>query len=149
MKLLKIKVLVILLTSVALHSNAQTSETKQPIFSAYPNSISVDNLTLANSVMNAKGTDVTLNLAEGFKFKGSVISNIQNQANLQIITMRSSENPNTLLEISKITNEDNSIFYKGRILNSGAADGYELKNINGNYSLEKFELAKILQQCKQ
>ncbi len=149
MKTLKKYFLVALLSVIAFSSNSQTPSAKQPIFAAYPNTLKVDNLTLSNSFTYDKGASVILNLAEGFQFSGSVISNLKNSEDLQIVTIRSLDNQNTLLEISKITNKDNSIDYKGRILNNNAADGFELKNINGNYSLEKFELDKILQQCKQ
>ncbi len=149
MKTLKKYFFVALLSVIAFSSNSQTPSAKQPIFAAYPNSLKVDNLTLSNSFTYDKGASVILNLAEGFQFSGSVISNLKNSEDLQIVTFRSLDNQNTLLEISKITNKDNSIDYKGRILNNNAADGFELKNINGNYSLEKFELDKILQQCKQ
>ena len=55
---------------------------------------------------------------------------------------------NAIFQLSKITNEDNSISYAGRIINPDAFDGYEIKkDKEDNYSFKKFETKKILEDC--
>jgi hypothetical protein len=65
-----------------------------------------------------------------------------------MLMIRSSENSHSIFQLSKITNNDKSISYTGRIINSDAADGYVIKNNDGIYSLQKFETDKILEPCK-
>jgi hypothetical protein len=55
---------------------------------------------------------------------------------------------NTLLQISRISEEASEARYVGRIINPDAVDGYELKKDNqNNYSIEKFEISSLLQDC--
>ncbi|MEO7522865.1 MAG: hypothetical protein ABIT58_02160 [Ferruginibacter sp.] len=55
---------------------------------------------------------------------------------------------NAVFQLSRITNNDKSFSYSGRIINSEAADGYEIKKDNNdNYRFIKFETKKILQDC--
>jgi hypothetical protein len=126
MKLFNKTVFFVLCTILSATSFAQTKPT---LFDAYPETISI-------------------NLSSNFKFAGTVISNQQKYDNLQTIMIRSSENSQSVFQISKITNKDNSISYAGLIINQDAADGYVIKNNNGIYSLQKFESGKILQPCK-
>jgi hypothetical protein len=68
--------------------------------------------------------------------------------NLQSVLIRSEQFENALLQVSKITNNDKSISYVGRIINQNALDGYEIKkDLANNYRLQKFETKSILQDC--
>jgi hypothetical protein len=69
-------------------------------------------------------------------------------ADLQTMVIKSEQYPNTLFQLSKISNKDNSISYVGRIMNNEAMEVYEIKSyLADNYSLQKIDLDKILQDC--
>jgi hypothetical protein len=145
MKLLNKSTLIVLCTILSTISFAQTKPT---LFSAYPETISLSKTLITDAFSYDTGTSVSINLSSSFKFAGTVISNQQKYDNLQTIMIRSSENNQSVFQISKITNKDNSISYAGLIINQDAADGYVIKNNNGIYSLQKFESGKILEPCK-
>jgi hypothetical protein len=148
MKLLNKGMLVVLFSLIATTSFAQTIQSKQNIFAAYPQNIAIDNVVLSNSISFTKGSTVTLNLSNEFQFTGTVFFNEKIYDNLQTVMIRALDNAKSVFEITKLTNKDNSFEYRGRIMNNDAADGYEIKNINGNYTLQKFETQKILEVCK-
>ncbi len=148
MKLFTKGMSIAMLSLIATSSFAQTTQAKQKIFDAFPQTINVANTLLSNATNYTKGSIVTLDLLTGFQFTGTVFYNEKKYDNLQTIMIRSAENPKSVFEISKITKKDNSIAYVGRIMNNDAGDGYELKNNNGTYSLQKFETQKIIEECK-
>jgi hypothetical protein len=148
MKLFTKGMSIALLSLITASSFAQSTQVKQKIFDAYPQTINVANILLSNAANYTKGAVVTLDLLAGFQFTGTVFYNEKKYDNLQTIMIRSAENPKSVFEISKITRKDNSIAYVGRIMNNDAGDGYELKNNNGSYSLQKFDTQKILEECK-
>jgi hypothetical protein len=149
MNFLKTLILGAMLSCITITVNAQSASNKETIFAALPATINVDNMALVNAVAYNKGNTVNLAIANNLQFEGSVLSNVQKYDNLQIVTIQSVTNENTFLEISKITHADLSVQYKGMLINSNATDGFILKQNNGVYALEKFETAKILQDCKQ
>ena len=128
--------------------NAQ-SKPATAVFKSFSPSIDVSESIFTNTILISKGQQANLNFGTGFNFSGTVISNEKVFDNLQTIIIRSSEYNNALLQISKQINEDKSISYTGRIFSQGSADGYEIKRTaEGNYHLQKFETAMILQDCE-
>ena len=94
------------------------------------------------------GETVSIAFNEQLVFKGEVISNEMKYHNLQSVLIRSQNFENTLLQISRISEEASEARYVGRIINPDAVDGYELKKDNqNNYSIEKFEISSLLQDC--
>jgi hypothetical protein len=139
----------VIITIITTNVQAQSSTNKEAIFTKLPATITVNNMALVNATSYDKGNTVSLAISNDLQFEGAVISNEQKYHNLQIVTIQSASNANTLLEISKITNADASVQYRGMIMNSNAKDGFILKQKNGVYALEKFETETILQDCKQ
>ncbi len=148
MKTPKTIMLIVLCSIITATSFAQTSDTKQKLYAEYPETISLSKTIITDAFTYNTGTAVSLSLSSNFKFAGTVISNQQKYDNLQTIMIRSSDNNESIFQISKITNKDKSISYAGLIINNNAADGYIIKNNNGIYSLQKFESGKILEPCK-
>ena len=130
------------------HSFAQTNDTRPNLYAAYPSTISINKISLDNILSNKPGTVVSMPLTANFTFEGTVISNITKYNNMHTVMLRSVQNAQSIFQITKIENKENTVSYFGRILNSNAADGYEIKNNNGEYFLQKFETAKILEPCK-
>ena len=146
MKKLSKSMIFMLLTLCCAKGFAQQKDNRQQLFAAYPQTVSVDRAVISNTFNYTEGSTVSVPLSATLHFTGKVISNEQQLYNLQTVIIRSEEN-NTVFQISRITNDDKSILYRGRILNINAADGYEIKNNNGDYFLQKFETRKILEPC--
>jgi hypothetical protein len=140
------KIMLIVLCSIL--TATSFAQTKQKLFAEYPEKISLSKTIITDAFSYNTGTAVSISLSSNFKFAGTVVSNQQKYDNLQTIMIRSSENYESIFQISKITNKDKSVSYSGLIINNNAADGYIIKNNNGIYSLQKFESDKILEPCK-
>jgi hypothetical protein len=140
------KIMLIVLCSIL--TATSFAQTKQKLYAEYPETISLSKTIITDAFSHNTGTAFSISLSSNFKFSGTVISNQQKYDNLQMIMIRSSENNESIFQISKITNKDKSISYAGLIINNNAADGYIIKNNNGIYSLQKFESGKILEPCK-
>lgn len=148
MKLLYTKsIFVMLLCLSTVASFAQQSETRPKLFADKAQTISLDKTTLENAITQIQGNLVTINLSSTFQFTGNVIFNERRNTQLQTMAIRSSENSKSVLQISKITNKDNTTSFTGRIINPEAADGFLIKNNNGIYTLQKFETSDVLSPC--
>ncbi|MEP6711944.1 MAG: hypothetical protein ABJA37_06000 [Ferruginibacter sp.] len=140
-------ILMLCLTTAVGYSQ-QKADTRPKLFASLPENIKVNDAVLKNAFTFFAGQDASIVLANNFIFSGTVITNEVKYSNLQNIIIRSASLNNSLLSISKIINADNSISYTGRIINNKAFDGFEIKRgEDGQYSLEKFETGRILQDC--
>lgn len=147
MKLFSNLLLSMLLTLISVVCFAQKTDERQKLFAKYPETVSLDRSIMNNAFASQKGALVTLPFSNTFLFKGTVVSNEKRYDNLEIIIIRSAEDNNSLFQLSKITNEDKTTAFSGRLLNGGSADGYVLKNTGGNYFLQKIQTQKILEPC--
>jgi len=119
-------------------------------FSSYPDVINCTEAELSRVFSGTTGQDISLNFSNDFMFSGKITSNLVKYSNLQTAVIKSPAFNNSILNISKRINQDNSITYIGRIINVDYFDGYELKkNITGNYQLIKIETDKVIQPCFQ
>jgi hypothetical protein len=147
MKTLKTLVLLLLCLSTVTAYSQKTS-IKPTLFSKYPESIQLSKNILQNTLNANEGEEVVISFSGDFRFKGIVLSNIKKYDNLQSVIIRSAFFGNAVLQVTRITNEDKTVSYTGRIINPNAADGYQIKkDKNDNYSFEKFETNTILQDC--
>ncbi len=149
MKALSKLLLVLLLCLAAAAGFSQAPQTaKSKIFATFPNTIDCPVSQFSNAFNAAEGQHIVLLFSDNFKFAGTVISNTIKYSNLQSITIRSDESTNTIFHLSKQLNQDNTVSFVGRIMNSGASDGYEIKQgLAGNYTFEKLDAEKVLQDC--
>jgi hypothetical protein len=147
MKMFSKMLLSTLLTLISVACFAQKIDPRQKLFAAYPETVSLDRSLMSNAFTYKKDAVVTFQFSSAFTFKGTVISSEKRYDNLEIMIIRSAEDNNSLFQLSKITNEDKSISFSGRILNSASADGYVIKNTSGSYSLQKIQSQRILEPC--
>jgi hypothetical protein len=76
------------------------------------------------------------------------MSNELKYSDLQSMIVKSDIYPNTLFQLSKITDEGTKVKYVGRIINSDALEVFEIRNdMADNYQLQKIDLDRILQDC--
>ena len=137
----------VFLSIVSVTGFAQSKDTRQKLYTAQPQNINIDKNSFTNMLQTSVGSHISLPISTGFTFEGTVISNFTKYGKLQTIIIQSSENKASIFQITKIL-EENNTSYTGRIINNNAADGYEIKNNNGQYFLQKFETQKILDPCK-
>ncbi len=137
----------VLLTFIAMTGFSQaTSKPKQ--FNNFPATINCSEQELSKVFNASPGQVINLSFSDNFTFIGNVTSNVVKYANLQTAVVVSPAYSNTIFSVSKITGNDGSITYLGRIINKNYFDGFELKrNISGNYQLIKMETDRVIQDC--
>jgi hypothetical protein len=147
MKNYTITVLVLLL-SASFGFAQKTDNNQQKLFTEFPHSVEISKNILADLFKATEGQTVAVPFNEKFVFRGKVMSNQVKYANLQTMLLRYEQGSETLFQLSKIINKDNSVIFKGRIINPSAMEVFELKNdLADNYHLEKINLDQILQDC--
>ncbi len=142
----KVIVLLTLLFSFN-NSKAQVVGDNRPhIFSAFAEKINFPTSELERIFNTPQGSSIKLSLGTNVGFSGLIISSLQKFENLKSVSIRLNDLDNTILGISKRTNDDRSITFVGRIINPKYADGFELKSdANGNYFITKVKTADVIQ----
>lgn len=140
--------LCLLLATPGFSQNPPSIKPKQ--FNSYPATISCTEAELDKVFGLSSGQPVNFSFSDNFSFGGDVISKVTKYSNLQSAVVKSPFFNNTIFNISKRINSDNSVTYIGHIINKNYYDGYELKKkANGLYQLVKFETDRVLQDCRQ
>jgi hypothetical protein len=144
--MLKAAVLITLLIS-AYSSNAQIiSDRRPPLFSAFANTISIPTPELEKIFNTPQGNVIKLSLADNFSFTGSVISSLKRYNNLHSVVIRLNNLDSTIFGVSKRINDDKSISYIGRIINTKYGDAFELKtDAGGNYFINKIKTENLIE----
>jgi len=143
--------LLLLCTILATPGFSQNPPSVKPKqFAQYPDVINCSQAELDKVFNMSSGQMVSMNFSNDFSFGGDIISKMTRYSNLQSAVVKSPAFNNTIFNLSKRINPDNSITYTGHILNKDFFDGYELKrNADGSYQLKKFETDRVMQDCKQ
>ena len=139
-------ILLCLNSIIGFSQNPTTTKPKQ--FSSFPDVINCTEAELSKVFTSSTGQSISLSFSDNFLFSGSVIDKAVKYSNLQSANIKSPAFNNSIFNISKRINDDNSITYVGRIINTGFFDGYELKkDLAGNYQLIKIETDRVIQDC--
>jgi hypothetical protein len=140
-----IQLLLCLITAVA---SAQNKAATNADFAQFSNNISVKEIVLSQTFSKQEGQLITVDFGTGFQFPGTVISQQKVYDNLYNMIIRSSSFNNALLQITKQVKADGSFTYTGKVFSNGGSDGYSiLPDGKGDYLLQKFEKAIVLQDC--
>ncbi|MDQ6761038.1 MAG: hypothetical protein M3015_00245 [Bacteroidota bacterium] len=147
MKIFTKALLLCTIVCYAFTSNAQIlSSNKTSLFAGVAPSFKAAISELDKAFLAKEGSVIQLQFSNNFVFSGTIMSSVQRYGKLSSIIVKSPSLQNTLLSLSKRTNEDNTITYVGRILNGSYADGYELnKNTDGTYTFNKVKSEDLLQ----
>jgi len=133
-------VLCLSLIFICQHSNAQTPPVREPdmnrptLFQNLPNKISCRINDLSALLESEIGKPVSFSLADNLIFQGvvsSVASKFDNT--LLSVVVRSTNFPGAALSFSRITKEDKTYSYVGRIISFQHGDAYEISLENGQY----------------
>jgi hypothetical protein len=126
------------------HSNAQTPPVREPdmsrpsLFQNLPSKISCRINDLSALLESQIGKPVSFSLADNLSFQGvvsSVASKFDNTLNSVVI--RSTNFPGAALSFSRISKEDGTFSYVGRIISFQHSDAYEINLENGQYYFVK------------
>lgn len=140
--------LYILFSFISMTGFSQNNSQKPTQFNSYPAIVNCNQQELTKIFNTAQGQTINLSFSDNFNFSGTVTSNIVKYANLQTAIVVSPDFSNTIFSVSKITNNDGSISYIGRIVNKNYFDGFELKkNTTGEYQLVKTEIDRVMPDC--
>jgi hypothetical protein len=127
-----------------------SSSTKPSQFKNYPEKINCTAAQLAGVFTANIDATASLNFSNNFKFNGSLVSNTTKYGSMQCVVIKSNELNGTLFNVTRVIQKNGTVEYKGRIVNTKYADGYQLKkDASGNYQLIKFETDRLLQDCQQ
>jgi hypothetical protein len=139
----------VLLTLMAVTSNAQSKRSGPPLlFANLPASIDFSETQLADLFRLSEGRTLNLPVAENIVLNGAITSNLIKYSNLQTLVIKLPAYQNSFFSLSK-QHEQNKISYVGRIFNPAFADGYELKPAgNGRYQLVKIGTGNTLTDCR-
>lgn len=86
------------------------------------------------------GTSISISLsdAQSIPFEGTLVSSVnQNNGQVQSIVIRSTNYNGATFSISKVTKDDGSIVYSGRLMSFRHGDLYVLQQLDGHYMLVK------------
>lgn len=142
-------VLLLLVTTTNIGFAQQKSDANsKEIFANFSDKVNFSKSILQTTITAKSGESVSIPFNTDFIFNGVVVSNEVKYKNLQTVIIKSTSLKDALLQISKITNEDLSESFVGRIINTDANDGYSIeKDEANNYKIEKIEMKNILQDC--
>lgn len=136
------------ITAIAVAQNPTGSKPAQ--FGQFPKTIDCSQTELARVFTAARGQQISLTFSDNFTFSGQVTAIVQKYDNLYSAVITSPAYDNTIFNVSKVINKDNSVTYVGRIVNKKYFDGFELKrNLSGDYQLLKIENDRVIQDCSQ
>ena len=129
---------------ICLQSNAQTPPVREPdmnrpsLFQNLPNKISCRINDLSALLESEVGKPVSFSFVTNLNFQG-VISSVASKFDntLLSVVVRSTNFPGAALSFSRITKEDGTFSYVGRIISFQHGDAYEISLENGEYYFVK------------
>jgi hypothetical protein len=129
------------------NAKAQVVTERRPqLFAAFAKTINFPKTELEKIFNTPEGRTIKLSLGNNVGLTGVITSSIQRYHNLQSVIVRLNNLDDTIFGISKRTNDDNSISYVGRIINTKYADAFEVKaDANGNYFINKTNTANLIE----
>ncbi len=122
---------------------------KPRLFQAYPEKITINTNSFQHLFSAPVGSLVQANIADGssFQFAGEVISAASKYNNRIIsVVIRSSNFPGACLTVSKLTAENGTVSYTGRIISKEHGDVYVLQEEKGLFSLIKKNYTDIVNE---
>ena len=129
---------------IATKSSAQTPPVREPdmnrpsLFHNLPDKISCRINDLTSLLEAETGKPVSFSIATGLNFMGVVTSVASMPGNSLIsVVIRSTNFPGAAFSFSKVTKDDGTFSYVGRIISFQHGDAYEINQENGQYYFVK------------
>lgn len=148
-RIYKAAVLFTLLISLNDVSAQVVAERRPQLFAAFAKNIHFPKTELEKVFIAPEGKTIKFSL-EKVAMTGIVTSSIQRYHNLHSVIIKLNNLDNSVFGISKRINDDNSITYIGRIINTKYADAFELKtDAKGNYFINKINTADLIEDREE
>ena len=111
---------------------------KPTLFKNLPSRINCQISNLESLLEFPIGKKVSIRISDDVQFTGTISSvSSQNNNSLKSVVIRSSNLSGAALTFSKVTKEDGSTYFTGRIISFQHADVYEITNEKGQYAFVK------------
>jgi hypothetical protein len=154
MRILKTGMLCVLLHVFALSSAAQNNfplaepdYNKPTLFDDLPTKFPVDVKLLESLLDLPEGQTLSVPLAKGVRFQGTVISKSDPyDPNVKSIVIKSTNRIGSAFIFKRLRNEDGSFSYQGRILSKKHSDAFEIQLEEGQYVLTKTQLLDLISE---
>jgi len=155
MKILKKSAVVAALLAVSfLQSSAQDSNVKlnEPnynkakLFSDLPDKLNLELTNLETLLDLSVGTQVSAIVATGFPLKGIVVSRSKADAFVKTVVIKSHSRQGATFTFSRITKNDGSFFYTGRIMSKDSGDALEIVKEGTVYVMRKKGLYDLINE---
>ena len=118
---------------------------KPKLFSDLPDRITFNPSQLVNLFNLQLGETATIPLTDSFSLIGTVVSTANN-SNAVSVVIRSTKRPGARLTFTRVTNDDNTIKYIGRIMSLQHGDTYEIMAENNHYYFQKKSLYDLVNE---
>jgi hypothetical protein len=155
MKFQRTSAFVALLTLCYWHSSAQVSTppvnepnyNKPKIFTDLPDNLTINLSRLEALLQLPVGSPVNTIIATGFGLQGTVISKSNpSDASVRSVVIKSGSRQQATLTFTRITKQDGSITYIGRMLSKDAGDALEIVNEGDHYVIRKRGLYDMINE---
>ena len=153
MKSLCTLVLCFFLSLISLSSFAQNAPVTEPdynkplLFPDLPERININPSAFQNLFQLQMGQSVNIPITPSFNYQGVVISvSDGSDSHVKSVVIRSTNRQGARFTFTKVTNDDGSIKYLGRIISLQHGDTYEIVYENGVYELKKKGLYDLVEE---
>lgn len=150
MKILKTGALCVLTCLCYVHSGAQQQQpsfasesayNKPKIFTELPNKVPLNRPTLESLLSDEVGKKVAFTLGQGYQFQGIVVSKSDvADAHSKTVVVKATNRQGVTFTFTRLTNEDGTYSYAGRMLSFKHGDAFEITEDKGVLVLVKKEL---------
>jgi len=118
---------------------------KPKLFADLPDQIQFNPSNLSNLFQLKVGASVNIPICTEFTFTGQVVSTAQ-EANSSSVVIRSNNRVGARLVFTRVTDEDNTATYIGRIISLQHGDSYEIVSENNQYYFKKKGLYDLMNE---
>lgn len=116
---------------------------KPKLFGDLPDRINLDPTHLTSLLTSQVGQSVSLTVSPEIAISGQVVSKAEDKNSTSVV-VRMTNRPGARLIFTKLTGENNSVKYIGRILSLKHGDSFEIVNENGQYYFKKKKIYDLV-----
>jgi hypothetical protein len=123
----------------------QPDYNKARLFQEVPQKINLKVSDMESLFDFSVGTSVTAKFSKDFYLQGTIVSK-SNDHSVKAVIMKATNKQGAVFTFTKITKQDGSSIYKGRILSKNNSDAFEIVKENDQYILQKKNYYEIVSE---
>jgi hypothetical protein len=116
---------------------------KPKLFADLPDRLEFNPNNLSNLFSLQVGQSVNIPISSDFSFSGKIVSKSDDPKSLSVV-IRLTNREGARFVFTKVTNDDNTVKYIGRIISLQHGDSYEIVSENNQYYLKKRGLYDVI-----